>query len=771
MTQPISKPTTSIQINNQVTRIKTFDRFPLSKNILKALSTLNYRTPTEIQSKTLPHTLKTNSVLATSRTGSGKTLAFLLPTLQVLSSHKESAVISPRGLILAPTRELAIQIFNLAKKLSQNTSLRISILHGGHSLQAQFSALQNHPDLIIATPGRMAHILVEMSNDLSFSELVTISLDEVDRFFEMGLMAQIKEIFLAIEKDNSNRYQQIQTLFFSATVPKKLVDFTKNIFNGTKKIYSIKLDDDFKVNPNLKINFLRVLSEQKVAALNYLLKDVDSIKRTKMVIFVATRFWVELLKATVEEELVEKISICYSSLDSRTRMEELEQFRNGNTRILVVTDVAARGLDIPELDVVINFHMPDSVKLFIHRIGRVGRTSNLKKQSENFGSEEGFVYNLCSKDEMGVVFEVEEYLERDFLKEGILGCIENRLLESESENFIKKLERDNEVNELYRSCLNSMQLYKKTKGKVKKEAITKAKRVQGEVAKRFIFGQNEKSSFLTDIKEYKPKHTVFELHQKEETLGRNAAESIRKETEIYKRNQNLKNLKNLKRKKKDLFADLRSFAQSLPNKDTKRKKEDKKSVYLSYFPDNYEKSKVMEQHLESNLLEMNPDEARDLNEKARFVKWDQKKKKYIKSTFEEHVKNKRVKDESGGKINLKNRGEMYKKWKKENKLDEKRLNMSEKRVGFGKMAADVERFSKLYREKESMKGENEVINDESKLTGVLGRIEKKKEKNRKGRKELRKKEKQEKDKLSNGLGKKGPKPSRRRGARSRIVVK
>lgn len=318
-------------------------------------------------------------VVGMARTGSGKTAAFVIPMIERLKAH--SAMFGVRALILSPSRELALQTLRVVKDFSKGTGLKTILLVGGDSLEEQFASMTTNPDIIIATPGRFLHLKVEMSLDLSAMQYVVF--DEADRLFEMGFAAQLTEILHALPASR-------QTLLFSATLPASLVEFARA---GLQDPSLVRLDAETKVSPDLQSAYFSVKGAEKEGALLHVLNDViqiplgspdgvgqDSGKSSKKrkrgsdapsgrgkptehstIVFVATKHHCEYLQALLLNQGF-SVSCVYGSLDQTARKEQVENFRQGRSNILVVTDVAARGIDIPILANVINYDFPPQPK-------------------------------------------------------------------------------------------------------------------------------------------------------------------------------------------------------------------------------------------------------------------------------------------------------------------------------------------------------------------------------------------------------------------------
>lgn len=324
-----------------------------------------FKNPTPIQRKTLPSLLMNQSIIGIARTGSGKSMAFLIPAVQKVLQGK-------KVLIIVPTRELVLQTHKNLLKLIYGLNIKVTLLYGGTAEKTL-----DNPDIIIGTVGRTR-----------YTELIKIDflvVDEVDKIFEEKTL---KEDFAAIEeKLNKDK----QTAYFSATLPEQFLHMISDF-------ELIKVDD--QINDNLQHFFFFVPNSEKEAALLFLLERI----KEKTIIFVKTKYTVEYLAEILSKY---EISTIYSSMDQECREISLNRFIKGATQILIVTDVAARGLDIPSLDVVINYNMCDT-KVFLHRIGRVGRSGRFGKQYSLIAYKEVFnFYKIKEKfhltDEIGSI--------------------------------------------------------------------------------------------------------------------------------------------------------------------------------------------------------------------------------------------------------------------------------------------------------------------------------------------------------------------------------
>jgi ATP-dependent RNA helicase DDX54/DBP10 len=311
------------------------------------------RNPTPVQKKTIPLIMEGKDVVVCYKTGSGKTLSYLLPIINKLQSH--SQINGARTLILIPTRDLADQITKVLKSFLHKIDLRYTLILGGHTYEGQFESLSINPDIIIATPGRLMQLLNE--TDLRLSRVQTIVFDEADQLFgESKFQNELKEIL--------SKCPSSQRLMFSATITPDLSDFALAGLRDYSYVHQ-----EIALPETMKIDFMIIRPEEKAALLLYLLANV--IKKEKVIVFVSTRFHVDYLLALVGE-----LYSCYGvygKMDMEQRSYALDMFRKRKSSILIVTDLAARGLDIPEVNFVVHYDYPSNHQIFVHRSGRTAR--------------------------------------------------------------------------------------------------------------------------------------------------------------------------------------------------------------------------------------------------------------------------------------------------------------------------------------------------------------------------------------------------------------
>lgn len=471
---------------------------------------MGFKAPTPTQRKSLPLIMSGKDTVVMARTGSGKTAAFCIPLLELylrrrnsinkLESSAVSASSSCFAVILSPTRELSQQTHRVLKMISHFISTFSCIgINGGESMDKQFSLLSTNPTCICATPGRLAHHLAEIP-DFTLNHCEYLVLDEADRLFEMGFMMQIRQICSYMKGSEEGR----QTTLFSATMPKVLIEFTKcGLMDDDPHV--VRLDKEANVSDELRIGFVVVKSNEKDGALLHLLRDVlvytpntagDSRKVGLTLIFAATRHHVDYLHQLINRAGL-KSGCIYGSMDQEARKSNLQSFRSGKTPILIVTDVAARGIDIPLIDYVVHYTFPPSPKLFVHRSGRAARAGRIGWSFGLVDAEE-MPYmvdlhtflgrKLCcgrTKENTGVDVQDDEYSLAQMTQEMVhFGRVPESIITEEVENVRRivesELSRDHDIDvlqSLIHVCENAMKQYRRSRPEASNEAIRRAKEI------------------------------------------------------------------------------------------------------------------------------------------------------------------------------------------------------------------------------------------------------------------------------------------------------
>lgn len=351
--------------NSESTQVHDkFQSLQLSRPVLKALSQLGYIRPSPIQSASIPIALMGKDIVAGAVTGSGKTAAYMIPIIERLL-YKPSKVASTRVIVLTPTRELAIQVCDVGKKIAHFIpSISFGLAVGGLNLRQQEQQLKSRPDVVIATPGRLIdHI--RNSPSFSIDSLEIMVIDEADRMLEEGFQVELTEILSLIPKHKR------QTLLFSATMNTKIHDL---IQLSLQKPVRIMIDPPKAASNKLVQEFVRIRKRDhlKFALIYQLLRDLSKLSMSRIVVFVARKESAHNLRIILGL-LGLKVSELHGSLSQEQRLESVTNFKNLTVPILICTDLAARGLDIPKIEVVINFDMPKSYDIYLHRVGRTAR--------------------------------------------------------------------------------------------------------------------------------------------------------------------------------------------------------------------------------------------------------------------------------------------------------------------------------------------------------------------------------------------------------------
>ncbi|KAH8583717.1 DEAD DEAH box helicase family [Cryptosporidium sp. chipmunk genotype I] len=405
-----------------------FQSFGFSPKLLESIKIIGYSLPTPIQRKCFPSILAGRDVVAMARTGSGKTAGFVLPMIERLGcSH--SQIVGIRGVILSPTRELALQTYRVVRKLACKTNMVVCALTGGSSLDRQFESLSGNPDIVVATPGRLFHHIIEAG--LSLIAVKIIILDEADRLFEMGLADQIEKILESIPKTR-------QCILVSATMPTSLASFSKVRLNEPEVI---QIDSDYILSETLKLTFLFVREDEKLASLLFLLRNTIP-PHERAIVFCATKHHVDYIVKILESNNI-TVSYIYGNMDQEARTMHLSTFRKNKSRALIVTDIAARGVDIPMIKYVINFDFPLSPKLFVHRTGRTARAG-----------QEGRAFSLITSRDLPYTMDLCLFLG---FKMTTLTSKQTTDLSNDGLNTEKKLEVGTNDDEIHDEVVSSVQ--------------------------------------------------------------------------------------------------------------------------------------------------------------------------------------------------------------------------------------------------------------------------------------------------------------------------
>ncbi len=361
----------------------TFQELNLNQQLQDAVQKAGYREPSPIQEKAIPEMLDGHDLIACAQTGTGKTAAFALPILNELKVLRKHKI---RALVLTPTRELAIQIFENFKKYGRYLKLRTVCIYGGAKQGPQLAALDRGCDILVATPGRLMDYMDRGIVSLDAIEMFV--LDEGDRMLDMGFVNDIRKI---VSKMNTER----QTVLFSATMPKPIEQLAREILRDPVEVKVAPTTSPAET-VDQKICFTE--KENKKLVLGSFLTQ-PQVK--KSIVFTRTKHGADRLVRELKKEGINSLSI-HGDKAQGQRQNALERFRSGNIKVLVATDVAARGIDIPKITHVFNYDLPEESESYIHRIGRAGRAG-----------KSGEAVSLCCSEELGLLYDIEHMMKKE----------------------------------------------------------------------------------------------------------------------------------------------------------------------------------------------------------------------------------------------------------------------------------------------------------------------------------------------------------------------
>ena len=358
----------------------SFEELNLNADLIKRTGELGFKTPTPIQTQAIPLALEGKDLIGLAQTGTGKTAAFILPIIQNILKAPRSREI--KALILAPTRELAEQINEVAVLFSRNLQIKSTTIFGGVNINSQINQLKRGVDIVVACPGRLLDHMDRKTVNLSGIEMLV--LDEADQMLDMGFFPAIRKITAALPRER-------QTLLFSATMPAEIEKLTKNIQNNPERIEVGKRD----VTTQVAHSIYPIQQNRKSELLHHIIQKENSFST---LVFTRTKHRARQLAEKLSKTGLKATSL-HGNLSINQRRHAVEGFKKGTYNILVATDIAARGIDISGISHVINYDVPVTPEIYIHRIGRTGRAA-----------ETGVAYTFASSDEMTAVNQIEKIL-------------------------------------------------------------------------------------------------------------------------------------------------------------------------------------------------------------------------------------------------------------------------------------------------------------------------------------------------------------------------
>ena len=359
-----------------------FKDYPISQSIKAQLEVMGFNRPTDIQFRAIKHILKGEDVMAVAQTGTGKTAAFVIPMLNHFLVKPRGKYAGIRGLILVPTRELANQISKVVAEIALQTHLRVLGLYGGVEQENQIKKLNEGVDVLVTTPGRMFDLISQGFVDVSKLEIFV--LDEADLMLDLGFNKDIQDLIRKIPKNR-------QTLFFTATISKKIKSLAYDVVRDAIRIH---VSPQNPVSKNVDHAVASIEMDDKRFFLENILKEYPE---KKFIVFARTKVRVERIVAAMARVTVNSEAL-HGGIEQNDRFAILDRFRSGDNNVLITTDVACRGIDIPDMDYVVNYDLPDNPENYVHRCGRTGR-----------GNKRGQALSFCSKDENLLLDAIESY--------------------------------------------------------------------------------------------------------------------------------------------------------------------------------------------------------------------------------------------------------------------------------------------------------------------------------------------------------------------------
>lgn len=360
-----------------------FTSYNISPEIKNNLELLGFKRPTDIQFKSIPPILRGEDVLAIAQTGTGKTAAFAIPVIHRLQASSTRNERNLRCIVMEPTHELAMQINEVFQQIGRATGVRTACIYGGVDQEPQIERLKRGLDIIIATPGRLFDLVKQ--GHIKLDNVEVLILDEADHMLDLGFIHDIRQLTHMVPKKR-------QTLFFSATINEEIKDLAYSL---VQKAVRIQLSPQDPVSKNIEHAVAFIEMDHKRFFMERIVKDHPD---SKILVFVRTKVRAERVCKAMERVGIHSETI-HGGKDQKERSNTLTQFKEGKNKILIATDVSARGIDIPDVDYVINYDLPDEAENYVHRVGRTGR-----------GTKKGQAISFCSTEEKEVLNEIQKYL-------------------------------------------------------------------------------------------------------------------------------------------------------------------------------------------------------------------------------------------------------------------------------------------------------------------------------------------------------------------------
>ena len=369
--------------SNEEQNMQNFQSFGLSRELLLAIEQEGYTTPTPVQAQSIPPLLNGRDVLGVAQTGTGKTAAFALPVLQVMNRSKPQRIRHIRALVLSPTRELAAQIDERFSAYSEHLDIRHKVIFGGVNQNPQVRALQRGIDVLVATPGRLLDLIGQGHIDLGRVEFFV--LDEADQMLDMGFIRDIKKVLNLLPK-------QRQNLLFSATMPKSIADLASSFLHNAVMV-DVSPEEITVDRIAQKIMFVRKADKRRL-----IVKIIKQERVSKGIVFTRTKHGANRLVKQLAQSGINAAAI-HGNKSQSARTKALANFKSGETKILVATDIASRGIDVNDITHVFNYDLPNEPESYVHRIGRTARAG-----------KSGIAYGFCDDTESGYLVGIQQLI-------------------------------------------------------------------------------------------------------------------------------------------------------------------------------------------------------------------------------------------------------------------------------------------------------------------------------------------------------------------------
>jgi ATP-dependent RNA helicase RhlE len=409
-----------------------FEKYDIAPEIRKSLAESGFNRPTDIQFKSIPPILNGEDVLAIAQTGTGKTGAFAIPILDILQTLKKDQEENYiKCLVMVPTRELALQISGVFQQLGKYTEVKTVCITGGVEQVSQIEELEKGADVLVATPGRMFDLIYQ--KHIKITKVKILVLDEADQMLDLGFYKDILDIKKFLPKIH-------QTLFFSATINTEIKDLAYSLVRNAIRIQISPKD---RVSKNIDHSLAYIEMDDKRFFLERMLKEKPD---SRVLVFVRTQVRAERVFKAMERVGIKSLTM-HGGKEQEDRTEAMKAFKSGEVKVLIATDISARGIDIPNVEYVINYDLPDQVESYVHRVGRTGR-----------GNQKGLAVSFCSPEEKEILSEIEDFLGKKI-----------KVIEINKADYSQTLDFSDDVSYNLKALMKDAEEYNQRKKKGKKK--------------------------------------------------------------------------------------------------------------------------------------------------------------------------------------------------------------------------------------------------------------------------------------------------------------